>query len=396
MNLQSILRLFLALGFALLCSARAAEYQVRTADGQTLQGEYLGLEDGIIKLRTKYGEVKIASKDVLTMTAVAAAPKPAPADQPAEEPAAEKGIPAPPPPPPAPPPKAPRPAPKESAKPEPPPEPEAPPQAFPEPRMPDPVALANARAAQDAPPEPSKAESQEIFRALRNFADTNQVNRGKIIRLLQSYGRMADPYIASAYTNPEEIGVRVDFLQALAVPGRALTTPVFADAHRTALAAMEQADAGQAPPPPEYLSKQDRGEPQTRSELLRSAASNVVDLEGYMSTAGGPFNTLFLLDVYRRRYTSDKTPQQLLGVPRDRTRLAAAAADAGRAKSAWTRDDRVGVIELALPMLFRDNDALRALAQELLKKLLPASHPKWTASEDDWVTWWEKAREKIK
>lgn len=56
----------------------------------------------------------------------------------------------------------------------------------------------------------------------------------------------------------------------------------------------------------------------------------------------------------------------------------------------------MGVIELTLPMLFRDNDALHALAQELLKKLLPATHPKWTASEDDWVTWWEKAREKIK
>ena len=91
MKQRSILRLFLALGTMLLLRAQAGEYQVRTADGQTLQGEYLGTEDGVVKLRTKYGVQQIPFKDVLAMTQVVAAPKPAPAEQPADkEPAAEQ------------------------------------------------------------------------------------------------------------------------------------------------------------------------------------------------------------------------------------------------------------------------------------------------------------------
>ncbi|MGD0094593.1 MAG: hypothetical protein ABSE73_32180 [Planctomycetota bacterium] len=429
MKARSILPLLLALGTALFLSAQAGEYQVRTADGQTLQGEYLGTEDGVVKLRTKYGVQQVPFKDVLAMTQVVAAPKPAPAEEPAdkepaaEQPAAEKEAAPPPPPktrkrkpkekakaeepapeaaaeneavPPPAPPKAAKPGATEGGKEEAPP----PPPAFAEPKMPDPVALAKARAAEaeaeDPRPQPRTAERQAIERALNNFMYSNQTNRGKIIRLLQGYGRMADQYIACAFTNPGQIDMRVEILEVLAVPGNALSTPVFAEVHRAALASMEQTAAGPEVPPPDYLSKQDRNQPLTRSDFVKVAASNVLDLEGYMSTAGGPFSTLFLLDVYRKRYTSDKTEQSLLGVVRDRTRLAAAAADAGRTRSEWTKAYRVSAIELALPMLFKDDSALQTLAQGLLTKLLPSTHPKWTAPEEDWVKWWEKTREKIK
>jgi len=408
MNPHSLLSLLLALGMGLILRAQAGEYEIHTADGQTLQGEYLGMEDGVVKLRTKYGVLQVAAKDVVTMTAVVAAPKPAPADQAAgdqpaaekpagEQPVAEKPVaekpagPSRPPPPPA------KPEPKEGAKAEHPDQPPPPPLAFPEPRMPDPVALANARAAlEPAPPEPSKKERQDIFRAMRDFADTNAGNRKKFIRILQSYGRMAEPFIASAYTDPAELNERVDFLEALAVPGRTLSTPVFAAAHRQALAALDQAANSGQQMPPAYASMFDRDRPPTRGELMKLAAANVLDLEGFMSTAGGPFNTLFLLDLYRKRYTSDKTDPLLLGLARDRTRLAAAAADGGRSRSSWNADERLGVIELALPMLFKDDDAITTLAQSLLAKLLPTGHPKWDADEEAWVEWWKKAKGKIK
>jgi len=392
MNRNGLFSLLLVLGLPLFLRAPAGEYEIHTADGQTLQGEYLGMEDGVVKLKTKFGVLQINSKDVVTMTA--APPKAAPAEQPAgDQPAAEKPAPekeAAPPPPPA---KAAKPEAKESAKAEPPEKPAAPPRTFPEPKMPDPVALATTSAALAPPPEPSKQEYLQMDRAVSNFADTNTGSRKRSVRMLQSFGRMAEPFIEGAYNNPAELNVRVDLLEALAVPGRALTTPIFAKAHAQALAALSQAGSG-PPPAPDPFAKGDR--PMTRSELMQLALSNVLDLEGYMSTAGGPYNTLFLLDTYRKRYSSDKTETLLLGLARDRARLAAAAADAGRSRSAWDTEDRIRVIELALPMLFKDNRDLQALSQALLTKLLPASHPKWTADEEDWVDWWEKARDKIK
>lgn len=273
--------------------------------------------------------------------------------------------------------------------------PPAPPATFPEPRAPDPIALANALAARSPPPEPDKNARQEIFRVLRNFADTNDAGRRKTLRTLQDYGRMAEPFIAAAYTDPADFDYRVSILAALAVPGRPLTTPCFAGAHRTALAQFSQAGAAAPPRQSTYVSKRDRERPASRGELLQLAAANVFDLEGYMSVAGGPFNALYLLDVYKQRYSSDKTEPLLMGLPRDRARLAATAADVGRSRSSWTTADRIGLAELTLPLLFKDNDDLQSLAKDLLKKLLPSGYPKWDAPQEDWVEWWGKARPKL-
>ena len=143
MNQPSLLSLLLALGMVLLLSAQAAEYEVRTADGQTIQGEYLGLEDGVVKLRTKYGVLQVASKDVVTMNVVP--PKPATADEQAagEPPAAPKEAA-------AAPPAAPAEKKAKDAKAEPPAEPPA--LTFPEPKMLDAVGLARAALA-DSPLE---------------------------------------------------------------------------------------------------------------------------------------------------------------------------------------------------------------------------------------------------
>ena len=389
---QSLLRLAACLLFGLLLqpAARAAEMQVKTVDGQTVQGEYLGTDNGIIKLRSKFGVLEIAAKDVVSMKEVAVGKRVAPAQpEPKEEDKKEEAA-TPPAPPPEPEPAAPAPNPAPASA------PAHPARTFPEPRLPDVVALANARAARFPVPEADKNARQEIFRALRNFPDTNAGARRKIVRTLQDYGRMAEPFIAPAFPSPAEIYERVDILEALAVPGRTFSTPMFAETHKVALAAMDQTDTGPPPMPPEYISRRDRDRPMLRSDLLKLAAANVLDIEGYASTAGGPFNALFLLDIYKKRYTSEKTSPLLLSVARDRTRLAATAADANRSRSSWTRDDKVMLDELALPLLFKDNDDLAVLAKDFLTRLLPSGHPKWDAPQDDWVTWWEKAKEKMR
>jgi hypothetical protein len=191
---------------------------------------------------------------------------------------------------------------------------------------------------------------------------------------------------------PMDLSVRVLLLESLAVPGRYLTTPVFSRAHSQALSEFNQT-SNTTPPPPDPFNKV---RPLSREDLKQIALVNVLSIEEYISTAGGPYNTLFLLDLYRKRYTSEKTDPLLLGLARDRKLLAEAADDAARNRSGWDRDSRVGVIELALPMLFKGDETLASLVQPLLVKLLPTTHPKWKADEETWVEWWRKAEPKIK
>jgi hypothetical protein len=346
----------------------AGEFQLRTNDGQVVRGEYLGTDGGVVKLRTRYGVLQIASKDVQSMTAVEDAAPPAPrvgepkADAPAE--------PEPPPPPP-------------------------PPLTFPEVPEPNFRQLEAARMKEVSVPEPDKNQRQEIIRLVRNFSGTNPTNKRATVRTLQDYGPVAYSFIASAYTYPGDFDVRIGLLEALAVPGRPFTATILANAHRDAFDVGRSIAGGPPPVPPPYVSKRDRDRPQTRDDLLAYAARNILDIEQYASTAGGPFNCLFLLNVYRDRYTAEKQDVLLMDIARDRARLAATAADASRSRSSWQPADRVTVAELVLPWLFRGNEDQAALAKDLLKKLLPTGYPKWDAPEDDWVKWWEKAREKM-
>src|SRR5688572_32898218 len=72
--MRSFLFLIYTIAAATVCGA---ELQIRTTDGQTVQGEYLGTENKIVKVRTKFGIVQIPSKDIVTLTAVAAPAAPA-------------------------------------------------------------------------------------------------------------------------------------------------------------------------------------------------------------------------------------------------------------------------------------------------------------------------------
>src|SRR5437016_4123633 len=62
-------RRFLAVLVLLLAESPAfsAEFQIKTIDGQTVQGEYLGTEKEIVRLRSKYGLVQIPAADVKSM-----------------------------------------------------------------------------------------------------------------------------------------------------------------------------------------------------------------------------------------------------------------------------------------------------------------------------------------
>src|SRR6185369_1375509 len=108
---------------------------------------------------------------------------------------------------------------------------------------------------------------------------------------------------------------------------------------------------------------------------------NILAVEGYASVAGGPFNSLFLLDVYKRRYTAESIDPLLNDIARDRTRLGNAAGDVKGSRSVWTLDDRLMLIEQLLPLLFVDNEELNTLPRDLLKKLLPSGYPKWDAPQ---------------
>lgn len=341
--------------------AHAAEFQVKTLDGQTLQGEYLGTEKEIVKIKSRYGVVQIPAKDVKSMIRVgesgAVLDKPSAPKAESAIPAAENGP------------------------------------VFPTVKPPDVLSLLATRAAGIPPPEPNKNDRQEIFRLIRNFGDTNDSQRRKNIRALQDYGRMAYPFIAAAYVQPFEINIRVDLLQALAVPNSPLTTGILMDAHHTSAKEKEITAAEPPPPPPDYVSKRDRNLPQTRVQNLHIDAQNVLTIEGYASVAGGPFNSLFLLDVYKKRYTSETVDPLLADINRDRSRLGNAAGEVKGSRAIWTLDDRIMLIEQLLPLLFSENEDLKQLPRDLLKKILPSGYPKWEASQSDWVEWWNKRKD---
>jgi len=358
--MKSIARLvfIVALSSGAVQTLGAAEIQIKTADGQTLQGEHLGTREGIVKLRTGFGVVNIPENKIVTITAVKSV-----------EPIKKEGEPA----------------------------GEAQSATFPEVKAPTLPSLVSKRLAglKEAPYR--KDDRIELHRMVRNFVESTDSSKQKIVRRLKDYGTAADPFIDAAYTDSEEVPEKVELLGAAAAPGRNLSVMLFVHAHAAAKTRMLR--VADEPPalPPDYVSKRDRESPRGKADFLKLAAGYVLTIEGYASTAGGPFNALFLIDVYKRRYTSEEEDPLLINIGRDKTRLAATASDATRSKSTWTADDRIMLAEQVFPWLFRDNDDLNGLAQELLKKILPANHPqKWDAPEEEWVAWWEKAKEEIR
>ncbi len=354
-----------AAGFLLLIvlmlagAVSAAEIQIKTVDGQTIQGEHLGTQNGVVKLRTAYGVISIPEKNVVTVSMAPASDKPKS-----------------------------KPAPEEPVSP-------AAPQTFPLVKPPNMQSLVAKRLAEKPVQEPDKRDRQELHRAIRNFADSSDSSRQKIIKQLQGYGPGAYEYINAAYAEPFEFDDKVDLLRTLAVPGRALTAAIFAGTHEQAVRLMDRTATEPPAAPPDYLSKRERERPQGKSEQLKAAAANVLKVEEYASTAGGPYNSLFLLEIYKKRYTAEQVDPLLNNISRDSTRLGATGADAGRAKSSWTAEDRVLLAEQVFPLVFRDNEDLKSLATALLKKILPSGHPQWDASQAEWAEWWESAKDKL-
>jgi hypothetical protein len=339
-------------------AAHAYELQIKTGDGQTVTGEYLGTEDGVIRLRTKYGPVSIPQKDVTSMSRPEAAPA---------QPGDSK--------------KPPVPTPDEGPAP-----------TFPEPKDVSLSALIASRVPD--PPEPTKQERQEIFRLIRNFRDSSDKSRDKSLAALKNFGEKAYPFIASAYTAADELDDRISLFSAMALPNSPYTAGAFSEAHAAALKAFEHTSEAPPPPPPDYTSKLDRAASRNPGSDVKAAAANVLAIEADASIAGGPFNTLFLFQTYKKRY-SGETDALLKNANRDKALLASAAGDAQKSKTEWIGADRVMLAEQALPLLFKDNDELSALARELLKKILPSGHPKFEASQEEWLTWWTKNKDKI-
>ena len=326
----------------------AAEIQVRTDDGQILQGEHLETKNGLVKLQTRFGVVSVPERNIVTI--LAAKPE-APAGA---APAALPDL----------------------------------PRVFSQPPAINIIALVAKQLAVTPPPEPTKVQRQQIFRAVRNFAEVNPPARAQIIRTLQDFGLMAQPFVSAALQEPFNLQNRIDLFESLAVPGEALSAGSFAEVHAQAVSSLENMAVTPAPPQPEDLTQEDLKHPLSKADWLRVASSNVLKIEGYATAAGGPFNTLFLLNTYRQRYGGPTIDPLLADIRRDAARLADAARDAKRARTSWTSLDRITVAEQVFPQLFADNENLNALAQPLLKNVLPAGHPGWDAPQAEWVAWW--------
>jgi len=340
----------------------AAEFQIKTLDGQTVQGEYLGTDKEIVRLRSRYGLIQIPSKDIASL--IRLSPDGKRVEQADDKKDAASAA--------------------EPAK-----------SLFQDSKKPDIGFLVAARSERLAVPEPDKNSRQELFRLVRNYADSTEASRRRIIRSLQDYGRTAYPFIAGAYTEPFDFQVRVDLMQALAVPNNPFAASILNEVHRDAERALHR--AASLPPllPPDYLTKRERDNPADPQDYLRLHAQNMLRIEGYAAVAGGPFNALFLFDVYRTRYGGDNVDALLMDVSRDRTRLANTAGDLKSSKSAWTLEDRRQLIDALLPLLFKENEDLNRVPRDLLKKLLPSNAPKWEASEKEWFDWWSVAKSKL-
>jgi hypothetical protein len=337
--------------------ARASDVQIKTADGETIQGEFLGTQDGVIKVRSKYGEVSIPAKDVITM--IKAPDAAAPADSKKKKANAD---------------------------------PESAPIKFPEPRDVNLIALLAARTPD--PPVPTAVQRQEILRYIHNFRGSTDKYRTKAINVLQDFGEMAYPYFAGEYVTADDLDDKVQLLAAVAVPGSPYTAGIFAKTHAMAITEFNKASSDAPTQLPNFVTKKEREGANPQTAQLKAAAIRVLAIEADASVAQGPFNTLFLFQIYKARYSAEANA--LLNDPnRDRVLLGAAASDAGKSDSEWRGSDRVMFAEQAFPLLFQDNADLKSIAEELLKRVLPAAHPKFTASEEEWFNWWAKNKEKV-
>lgn len=358
----------ICLAFVLFMFAfcRAADFQAKTADGQVIQGEYLGTENGIVNIKTVYGMVAIPSKDIITLTALEAAPKPeatGPTPAPSLTPVITTNTDA---------------SKNEGL-------------TFKEPKG---VAMSSLLASRmPRIPEALKQTRIELVRQIRNFSDSSDLSRNKIIRQLQNFGLMAYPFIEAAYTGPNDLFDKIELLQAVALPHHPYSAVMLESTHADAMAELVRLATAPPPLPPEILTK-DRNRTPTRAQMQRNMARCVRSLEGYASIAGGPFNTLFLLKTYRERYGGESDPL-LHDVGADRVRLAMVAGDLKNKADAWLPEDRPMLIDQALPLHFKKNEDLRDVVQDLLKKLIPDKHPKWDAPESEWVEWWIKAKEEM-
>lgn len=354
MNLEHLKKLLLILAVATCVSAaRAADLQAKTVDGQVVQGEYLGTENNIVRIKTIYGTVSIPSKNIVTLLAVSI-----------EKPEGTPAV-------------------KEDAL-------NLDTLVFKEPKNINLTSLLAARMPRI--PEAGVQSRIELFRLIRNFGDSSDASRLKIIRSLGSYGLMAYPYIEGSYVEQADLSDKVQLVQAVSGTRRPYSAQIFSQVHASLLADMTRVSSTAPQLPTEIVTK--RNNIVTRDQHLRNVANNTRLIEGYASQSGGPFNALFLLTIYKERYgaNSDALLKDLLS---DRARLAATAVDFKNPATGWTAQDRVTLIEMAFPLYFKDNDDLKSLVEDFLKKLLPEKHPKWYASQAEWFEWWNKQREEL-
>lgn len=355
--------------FALVgCTAFAAEVQVKTADGQTLQGEYINTENGTVRLRTRFGLLQIPAKDVVTINAAPVGSAPTGT---AALPRTEIGA-----------------RPDDAAAPD-----VTSALTFPKTKKPDIKALL-AKKAQPLP-EPNKQDRIELHRLTRNFFDSSERSRNDIVQRLKRYGTTAYPFIAGSYTHPTDLFARVELLHALAVPNSPLTAGIFQDAHQAAMASYAGTIDTPPPPPPDYLSKRDRERLRNGVSAAKQVAGAVLDVENSASIAGGPLNALLLLNTYEQRYDTETSDALLWNIARDQDRLADTANDATKSRGSWGPEDKVLLAEESFPLLFRDDENLKVLPRDLLKKILPSGYPKWDAPQDQWVEWWDHAKLKL-
>ena len=342
-----------------LCAgARGAELQAKTVDGQTVQGDYLGTENDVVRIKTSYGVVSIPSKNIVSLTPVNSLEKPV---APVAVVATKKEV---------------EPAPEVLV--------------FHEPQT---VALASLLAARmPRIPEPDVRSRLELFRCIRNFGDSSDFSRQRIVHTLAGYGLMAYPFIEGSYLGSNDLDDKVQLVGAVAGSHKPYSAQILATTHATVMSELSRTTV-QAPQLPYEMTMRRPTSP-TREQILRDIARDARIVEGYAAASGGPFNTLFLFNLYKLRYGGE-ADALLKNLTTDKARLAVVATDHSSSASGWTPADRVLLIESAFPLNFRDNEELKGLAQELLKKLLPDRHPKWEAPETEWVQWWSKERGEI-
>ena len=209
---------------------------------------------------------------------------------------------------------------------------------------------------------------------------------------MANYGLMAYPYIDGAYTGTNDLDDKVELIQAVVGPRRPYCTQILMSVHGNLMAEISR--TASLPPDLPYEITVKRAPIATRENRMRVLAHDCREVEGYAAASGGPFNALFLLNLYKLRY-SGEADALLKNLSADRARLSAVAVDCKSIANGWTPPDRVLLIDTVFPWLYQDNDDLVSLGQEILKKLLPEHHPKWEAPQAEWFQWWMKHRKEI-